>query len=154
PVPSTMVPLRTIMSYIDAPFSWLPAQEAARALTSAGRLPSPELTRGLGTTMSDEACTIITVNGDEVARCPSADTGRMHNQQPRLAIVHEAAVPWTEVIAQEHLDTGARRSVHEKFIEWTGQRMVVLGRYDPGMIIERHGHRSDHLIYVLDGELA
>jgi hypothetical protein len=37
-----------------------------------------------------------------------------------LAIVHEAAVPWTEVIAQQHVETGARRSVHEKFIEWTG----------------------------------
>jgi uncharacterized cupin superfamily protein len=32
--------------------------------------------------------------------------------------------------------------------------MVVLGRYDPGMIIERHAHSSDHLIYVLEGELA
>ena len=104
--------------------------------------------------MSDDPCTIITINGEEVARCPSADTGRAHNPQPRLAIVHEASVPWTEVIAQENVDTGARRSVHEKFIEWTGQRMVVLGRYDPGMIIERHAHKSDHLIYVLEGELA
>ena len=102
----------------------------------------------------DDACTIITVDGKEVARCPSVDTGRPHNHQPRLAIIHESVVPWTEVIAQRHLDTDARRSVHEKFIEWTGQRMVVLGRYDPGMIIERHGHRSDHLIYVLEGEMA
>jgi hypothetical protein len=71
---------------------------------------------------------------------------------PRLAFVEAAAVPWTEVIAQMH---GERRvSVHEKFLEWNEKRMVVLGRYDPGMVIERHGHASDHLVYVLEGRLA
>lgn len=70
---------------------------------------------------------------------------------PRLAFVHADDVPWTEVIAQQH---GERRvSVHEKFLEWTPQRMVVLGRYDPNVVIERHGHASDHLVYVLEGEL-
>ena len=70
---------------------------------------------------------------------------------PRLAFVHIDDVPWTEVIAQMH---GERRvSVHEKFLEWNAQRMVVLGRYDPNVVIERHGHASDHLVYVLDGDL-
>ena len=71
--------------------------------------------------------------------------------EPRLAFVHADDVPWTEVIAQQH---GERRvSVHEKFLEWTPERMVVLGRYDPRVVIERHGHASDHLVYVLEGEL-
>ena len=70
---------------------------------------------------------------------------------PRLAFVHVDDVPWNEVIAQRH---GERRvSVHEKFLEWTADRMVVLGRYDPHVVIERHGHASDHLVYVLEGEL-
>src|SRR5712691_6093822 len=70
---------------------------------------------------------------------------------PRVAFVHIDEVPRNEVIAQMH---GARRvSVHEKFLEWNAQRMVVLGRYDPGVVIERHGHASDHLVYVLEGEL-
>lgn len=70
---------------------------------------------------------------------------------PRLAFVHADDVPWTEVIAQQH---GARRvSVHEKFLEWNAKRMVVLGRYDPNVVIERHGHASDHLVYVLEGLL-
>src|SRR5260370_38694348 len=70
---------------------------------------------------------------------------------PRLAFVHVDEVPWNEVIAQMH---GERRvSVHEKFLEWNAQRMVVLGRYDPNVVIERHGHASDHLVYVLEGEL-
>ena len=71
---------------------------------------------------------------------------------PRLAFVHLDDVPWTEVIAQMH---GERRvSVHEKFLEWTAKQMVVLGRYDPHVVIERHGHASDHLVYVLEGELT
>lgn len=70
---------------------------------------------------------------------------------PRLAFVHADDVPWTEVVAQRH---GTRRvSVHEKFLEWNAQRMVVLGRYDPHVVVERHGHASDHLVYVLEGEL-
>jgi hypothetical protein len=32
--------------------------------------------------------------------------------------------------------------------------MVVLGRYDAGVIVERHGHASDHLVYVLEGDLV
>ena len=73
------------------------------------------------------------------------------SDEPRLAFVHADDVPWTEVIAQLH---GERRvSVHEKFLEWNAQRMVVLGRYDPHVVIERHGHASDHLVYVLEGEL-
>jgi hypothetical protein len=71
---------------------------------------------------------------------------------PRLSFVHEADVAWQEVIAQRH---GERRvSVHEKFLEWTTDRMVVLGRYDPEVVVERHGHASDHLVYVLEGDLS
>jgi hypothetical protein len=71
---------------------------------------------------------------------------------PRLAFTHLDDVPWQEVLAQRH---GERRvSVHEKFLEWTDRRMVVLGRYDPHVVVERHGHKSDHLVYVLEGELV
>jgi hypothetical protein len=70
---------------------------------------------------------------------------------PRLAFVHVDDVPWKEVIAQQHGDQ--RVSVHEKFLEWTPRRMVVLGRYDPGLVIERHGHASDNLVYVIEGDL-
>jgi ChrR Cupin-like domain len=79
-----------------------------------------------------------------------ARTGK-RKTAPRLAFIHVDDVPWREVIAQMH---GARRvSVHEKFLEWTPAQMVVLGRYDPGVVVERHGHKSNHLVYVLEGEL-
>lgn len=76
----------------------------------------------------------------------------MSLREPRFVIVDSKDVPWTEVIAQQH---GERRvSVHEKFLEWTRERMVVWGRYDPGVVIERHGHASDHLVLVTEGELT
>lgn len=102
-----------------------------------------------------EPCTIVTVDGVEVARTEVLGRGRPHNRCPRLAIVHDEAVPFTEVIAQEHTIDGVveHRSVHEKFLEWNGQRMVVIGRYDRGITLERHGHSSDHLLYVLEGTL-
>jgi ChrR-like protein with cupin domain len=74
------------------------------------------------------------------------------DRTPRLAFVHEAEVPWQEVLAQRH--GGRRVSVHEKFLEWTPDRMVVLGRYDAGVVVERHGHASDHLVYVLEGDVT
>src|SRR4051812_30832910 len=84
------------------------------------------------------------------ARSPAEDS--MEEQQPRFVIVDSAEVPWTEVVAQQHGDR--RVSVHEKFLEWTPERMVVWGRYDPGVVIERHGHASDHLVLVTEGELT
>ena len=47
-----------------------------------------------------------------------------------------------------------RASVHIKFLEWTPERFVAYTRYDPGLVLERHGHSSDHLVFVLEGELT
>ena len=32
--------------------------------------------------------------------------------------------------------------------------MVLYARYEPGMLTERHGHISDHVVYVLEGEIT
>jgi quercetin dioxygenase-like cupin family protein len=71
---------------------------------------------------------------------------------PELKIAHVDDVEWQEVKAQQH---GNRRvSVWEKYLEWTPDLMVLYARYDPGMLTERHGHMSDHIIYVLEGEIT
>lgn len=70
---------------------------------------------------------------------------------PRLAFVHVDDVLWTEVIAQQHGDR--RASVNLKFLERTPQRMALVTRYDPHVVIERHGHKSDHLVFVLAGDV-
>ena len=56
-----------------------------------------------------------------------------------LKITHLDDVEWQEVKAQQHGDR--RVSVWEKYLEWTPQLMVLYARYDPGMLIERHGHK-------------
>ena len=61
-------------------------------------------------------------------------------------------VPWQEVKAQQHGDR--RVSVWEKYLHWTPELLVLYARYDPGMLIERHGHASDHVVYVLEGEVT
>lgn len=73
-------------------------------------------------------------------------------REPQLKFVDADRVPSTEVVAQLHGDR--RASVHIKFLEWTPERFVAYTRYDPGLVLERHGHSSDHLLFVLDGELA
>jgi hypothetical protein len=72
--------------------------------------------------------------------------------EPELHIVRLGDVPWQEVKAQQHGDR--RVSVWEKYLEWTPERMVLYGRYDPGMLLERHGHRGDHLVHVIEGSIT
>ena len=71
---------------------------------------------------------------------------------PELKIAHIDDVEWQEVKAQQHGDR--RVSVWEKYLEWTPDLMVLYARYDPGMLTERHGHMSDHVVYVLEGEIT
>jgi hypothetical protein len=75
-----------------------------------------------------------------------------------LAFVHVDDVAWNEVIAQIHHDGGPggrdrRVSAYLKLLEWTDDRFVAFTRYDPGLVVERHGHASDHFVFVVEGEL-
>ena len=72
--------------------------------------------------------------------------------EPELRIVRLGEVPWQEVKAQQHGDR--RVSVWEKYLEWTPERMTLYGRHDPGMLLERHGHRGDHLVHVVEGSIT
>src|SRR5207253_1829266 len=68
---------------------------------------------------------------------------------PRLAFVHIDDVKPQEVVAQMHGDR--RAGVHIQFLEWSPAHMVAHTRYDPGLVLERHGHRSDAFVYILEG---
>ncbi len=71
-------------------------------------------------------------------------------QGPLISSIDEH--PWHEVKAQSH--DGRRVSVWEKFLEWSPDRLVIYARYDPGMVVERHGHASDHFVFVVGGEIT
>jgi hypothetical protein len=70
---------------------------------------------------------------------------------PELRITHVDDIAWQEVKAQLHGDR--RVSVWEKYLEWSPSLLVLYARYDPGMVVERHSHRSDHVVFVLHGEI-
>ncbi len=76
----------------------------------------------------------------------------MADQEPGPLIASIDEIPWVEVKAQSH--GGRRVSVWEKFLEWSPERMVIFARYDPGMVVERHGHSSDHFVFVVSGEVT
>jgi len=48
---------------------------------------------------------------------------------------------------------GRRAEVRCHFLEWSANRSFIFTEYDPGLILEVHGHRSDHIIYVLKGSV-
>ena len=70
--------------------------------------------------------------------------------EPKFVRIED--VPAVEVKAQMH---GNRRAgVHLRFLEQNDRHWFIHCHYDPGVMIERHGHASDHAIYVLAGSVA
>jgi hypothetical protein len=70
---------------------------------------------------------------------------------PEVKFRHIDDIEWREVRAQLH---GERRvSARLKFMEMAPTRTVIYTQYDPGMLLETHGHASDHVIFVTKGSL-
>ena len=57
-----------------------------------------------------------------------------------------------EVKAQMHGDQ--RAGIHLRFLEQTPTRVFIHCHYDPGVMVEEHGHASDHAIFVLRGSVT
>jgi hypothetical protein len=70
----------------------------------------------------------------------------------QLKFLHIEDFPPVEVKAQMHGDR--RAGVHIRFLEQAPTRTFIHCHYDPGVIIERHGHASDHAIFVLAGSVT
>lgn len=77
----------------------------------------------------------------------------MGEQQPQVSYIHAEDMDFAEVKSQQHAD-GRRVSVWLKLMELTQERAVYHTRYDPGLVLERHGHNSDHFIFIIDGEVT
>jgi hypothetical protein len=73
------------------------------------------------------------------------------SRKPRLAFRSLDEEPWREVKAQMHGDK--RVSIWEKYLEWTEERLVLYAKYDPNIVVERHSHMSDHVVFVIEGEI-
>lgn len=69
-----------------------------------------------------------------------------------LRITNPDQGDWMEVRPQLHAD-GRRVSGHLRIIERSDERVIAYTRYDPGLVIEKHSHLANEVIYILEGEL-
>ena len=69
---------------------------------------------------------------------------------PRIR--HLDDVPWEEVRKIDFGDHTA--SVREKWLDFSPRFLSLLAEWDPGMMIHAHGHNSDHIVYVLEGDMT
>jgi len=59
---------------------------------------------------------------------------------------------WQEVRA---LQVGDRHAgVWEKWLDFTPGFLSLYARWDPGMMVHKHGHNSDHVVFVIAGEMT
>jgi len=45
-------------------------------------------------------------------------------------------------------------SVYEKWLDFSPGFLSLYAKWDPGMIVQPHGHNSDHVVFVLQGEMT
>jgi hypothetical protein len=64
-------------------------------------------------------------------------------------------VPWQQVKSQRNAD-GSVSSVWEKWLAFSADPpyLSLYARYDPGMIVRRHGHNSPHVLFVIAGHIT
>ncbi len=64
-------------------------------------------------------------------------------------------VPWHRVKAIRRSD-GTTASVWEKWLAFSADPpyLSLYARYDPEMVVRRHGHHSPHVVFVLEGSLS
>lgn len=79
---------------------------------------------------------------------------KIAGKEPVFRSLDDVEVPWQEVKRQRNAD-GSTSSVWEKWFAFSPdpQYLSLYARYDPGMIVRRHGHFSPHVVFVIDGEL-
>jgi quercetin dioxygenase-like cupin family protein len=79
----------------------------------------------------------------------------MSNPSPELHGVdatfwHIDDIDWTPVQRQQNAD-GTESVVREKWPIMRPDFLSAYVHYEPGMVVRRHGHRSNHIVFVLDG---
>ena len=45
-------------------------------------------------------------------------------------------------------------SVREKWLDFSPEFLSLYAKWDPGMIVQPHGHNSNHVVFVLEGEMT
>jgi hypothetical protein len=83
------------------------------------------------------------------------DNPRVPGAEARFTSRDGEEVPWIAVKSQRNAD-GTEAHVWEKWVAFSTDPLylALFARWDPGMIVRRHGHHSPHTLTVLEGSFA
>jgi hypothetical protein len=68
---------------------------------------------------------------------------------PTVSYVHDEDLPYVDVKSQMQGDR--RISVWLKMLDLDPDRAFFHTRYDPGLVLQRHGHHSHHYVFIIAG---
>jgi hypothetical protein len=79
---------------------------------------------------------------------------KIEGREPIFRHIDDPDVNWQQVKRQRNAD-GSESSVWEKWLSFSPdpQYLSLYAKYDPGMIVRRHGHHSPHVVFILEGEV-
>jgi len=82
------------------------------------------------------------------------DSPKVEGLEPIFRHLDDADMGWRAVKAQQNADWSVSH-VWEKWFAFSPdpQYLSLYAKYDPGMIVRRHGHFSPHIVFVLEGDV-
>jgi hypothetical protein len=85
---------------------------------------------------------------------PPPSDPHIAGKEPIFRHLDDPDLKWQPVKRQRNAD-GTESAVWEKWLAFSAepQYLSLYARYDPGMIVRRHGHYSPHVVFVIEGEV-
>lgn len=79
---------------------------------------------------------------------------KVEGAEPTFRHLDDAEVPWIKVKAVRRSD-GTDACVWEKWLAFNADPpyLTIYAKWDPGVITRRHGHFSNHAIFVIEGDM-
>lgn len=74
-----------------------------------------------------------------------------HAKVPRLRVGNVHELSWLRTREQQNSD-GTRSAVQNRIVA-SEPMFVSYTRYEPGMMLARHSHQADEVIFILEGEV-
>jgi hypothetical protein len=93
------------------------------------------------------------LNGRQVPE-PDEAAVKVDGLEATFRHLDDPDVPWQQVKSIRKAD-GTTSSVWEKWLAFSPepQYLSLYAKWDPGMVVRRHGHYSSHVVFVVSGEL-